>query len=64
MLDSNAVTRQSAAGVIIVHDGYDWKDRPSFAIHISDGSDIQAGSAYTLEYLAVAVALRLQGEGI
>jgi hypothetical protein len=32
-----------------------------FALHIGHGADIHADSAYTMEYLALAMAVRVQG---
>ena len=61
VFDRNAVTKKSAAGMAIVHDGPDWQDRPIFALHIGHGADIRADSAYTMEFLALAMAMRVQG---
>jgi hypothetical protein len=61
VFDKNAVTKKSAAGMVIVHDGPDWRDRPMFALHIGHGADIHADSAHTMEYLAFAMAMRVQG---
>ena len=61
VFDTDAVTRTAAAGIAIVHDGPDWKQRPMYAIHIDHGADIGARSAYTMEYLALAMAMRVQG---
>jgi len=59
VFDSDAVTRTASAGVAIIHDGPDWRSKPIYAIHIAHGDDIGARSAYTMEYLALAIALRL-----
>ena len=61
VFDKDAITKKSAAGLAIVHDGPDWQDRPIYALHIRHGADIGASSAYTMEYLALAVAMRIQG---
>ena len=52
VFDSDAVTKKSAAGMAIIHDGPDWRDRPIYAMHVPFGDDIGARSAYTMEYLA------------
>jgi hypothetical protein len=45
-----------------MHAGEDWKLKPIFTIGIRDGENIQASSAFTMEYLALAGALMLQSE--
>ena len=47
-----------------MHNGPDWRDYPTFAIHIKDGDKIQARSAYSMEFIALAAALRLQELGV
>ena len=53
-------TTVANGSIVIMHAGDDWKQRPIFAIGIRHGSDIQATSAFTMEYLALAGALLLQ----
>lgn len=48
--EETAVRKQAQAGVVIVHDGPDWKDRSMITMHIRDGEDIGARSAYTTKY--------------
>jgi Ulp1 family protease len=60
VFDSDAITKTAAAGIAIIHDGPDWRDRPIYAIHVDHGADIGVRSAYTMEYLALAIAMRLQ----
>ena len=51
---------QGSAGLVILVDSPDWRQLPSYAIHINDGQLIGATSAYTMELLAISLALRLQ----
>ena len=60
VFDTTAVRRHAAASVVIVHDGADWKDRPALSIRITDGDMIDTRSAYTMEYLALALATQIQ----
>ena len=54
--------------MVIVHDGADWKERPALSLRITDGDMINTRSAYTMEYLALALATQIQrhikGSGI
>ena len=61
VFDRNAVIKKSAAGLAIIHDRPNWRDRPIFALHFEQGADIRAVSAYTMEYLALAMAMCVQG---
>ena len=60
VFDTEAVHRKSAAGLVIIHDGPDWKERPIHALYIGRGADVEAPSAFTMEYLALAAAMRMQ----
>ena len=60
IFEETAVRKQAQAGVVIVHDGPDWKERPMFTMHISAGEDIGACSAHTMKYIALAVTMELQ----
>ena len=60
VFDTEAVHRKSAAGVVIIHDGADWRERPIHALYIGRGADADAPSAFTMEYLALAAAMRMQ----
>ena len=62
--DPETIIKDSAGGVVIVHDGLDWRDRAIYALHIGDGAGIGADSAYTMEYLAVAIAMRMRNTEI
>ena len=53
VFDPTAVRRQAAASVVIVRDGADLKDRPAISTRITR-------SAYTMEYLALALASQVQ----
>ena len=64
IFDDAHKTISATAGLIIMHDGPDWRDFPTCAIHIKDGDKIQARSAYSMEFIALAAALRLQELGI
>ena len=55
---------QASAGLVIMHNGPDWRDYPQLVLHLQNGSGIDAKSAYTMEYLALAAALRLQEHGL
>jgi len=60
VFEDEAVRKVARAGIVILHDGPEWKTRPIFALHIKEGEEIGARSAYTMEYLAIAAAQRLQ----
>ena len=62
VFDTDAVTKTASAGIAIVHDGEDWQDRPIYAIHVDHGADVGTRSAYTMEYLALAMAMRMQSD--
>ena len=53
-------TSESSASIVEVDNSHSWKQRPIFIVHITDGHTIQATSAYTMEFLALAAALKLQ----
>ena len=52
--------RHASASVIIKDTSMDWKQKDVHIIHIKNGDHIQATSAYTMEFLALAVAMKLQ----
>jgi len=52
----------AGGGIVIIHEGLDWQARPIFALGITDGEQVGAQSAFTMEYLAIAGAIRLQQE--
>ena len=54
----------ASAGLVIMHDGPDWRRFPQLVLHLKDGASIDTRSAYTMEYIALAAALRLQEHGI
>jgi hypothetical protein len=54
----NGDNTTASAAIIIKDDTADWKDKPVLAVHINDGTDIGAASAFTMEYLALAGALQ------
>ena len=60
VFDSMAVARKSGASLVIIHDGPDWKTRPIYAMRIKDRDLIDTRSAYTMEFLALVAALRIQ----
>jgi hypothetical protein len=62
VFEEEAVRKAARAGIVILHDGPEWKTRPIFALHIKEGEEIGARSAYTMEYLAIAAAHRLQND--
>ena len=68
IFDTNAVRHHASASVVIVHDGPDWTERPALCLRITDGDMINTRSAYTMEYLALALATQIQqhtkGSGI
>ena len=51
---------KASASIVITSGTRDWKRHTVYVIHISDGHTIQAGSAYTMEFIALAAALKLQ----
>ena len=54
-------TESTASASIIIKDStVDWMIKPVYIIHIEDGEELQATSAYTMEFLALAAALKLQ----
>ena len=55
-----AVKRHAAVSVVILHDGDDWETRPAFAMHITNGDMIGTRSAHTMDYLALALATKIQ----
>ena len=60
VFDRTAVTRVASGSIVIMHAGDDWKERPIFTLGIRQGQDIQASSAFTMEYLALTGALLIQ----
>jgi len=52
--------RQASASIIIKDTSIDWKQKDVYIIHINNGEHIQATSAYTMEFLALAAAMKLQ----
>ena len=60
VFDATAIRRHAAASVVIVHDGTDWMEKPALSIRITDGELIDTRSAYTMEYLALALAAQVQ----
>ena len=64
VFEPDAVTKTAAAGIAIIHDGPDWRDRPIYAMHVDHGDDIGVRSAYTMEYLALAIAMRIQSQSV
>ena len=55
-----SVRVDTGASVIILHDGPDWRDREMLALHIKNGEEMEAKSAFTMEFIALAAALRMQ----
>ena len=55
--------RRSSASIILKDDTLTWKNKTVFVLHINDGNSIQAESAYTMEYIALAAAMKLQSMG-
>ena len=55
--------RRSSASIILKDDTPTWKNKTVFVLHINDGNSIQPESAYTMEYLALAAAMKLQSMG-
>ena len=47
-----------------MHDGPDWRNFPQLVLHLHDGASIDTRAAYTMEYIALAAAFRLQEHGI
>ena len=56
--------RHSSASVILKDCTDQWKRKPVLILHISNGAGINAPSAYTMEYIALAAAMKLQSRGI
>ena len=48
------------ASVVIVHDGEDGKKRLALSLRITEGEKINTRSAYTMKYLALALATQIQ----
>ena len=55
--------RHSSASIILKDDSPNWKSKTVHIVHINDGNSIQAESAYTMEYIALAAAMKLQSMG-
>ena len=60
VFESTAVKQHAALSVVILHHGEDWDTRPAFAMHMTDGDMLGTRSAYTMEYLALALATKIQ----
>ena len=60
---SQHTCRRSAASIILKDDSSNWKRKPIYVLHIKDGNGIHAESAYTMEYIALAAAMKLQSMG-
>ena len=53
----------SSASIILKDESPQWKTHPVYIIHIHDGAALQAQSAYTMEFVALAAALKIQQSG-
>ncbi len=60
MFNPGLTKTKASASIVITSGTRDWKRHTVYIIHISDGHTIQAGSAYTMEFIALAAALKLQ----
>ena len=55
--------RHCSASIILKDDSPNWKSKMVHVLHIKDGSQLQAESAYTMEYIVLAAAMKLQSLG-
>ena len=57
ILHPRGIIREAAAAVIIKDNSNNWKNKPVFVIHVADGTDIGPQSAFSMEYIALAMAM-------
>jgi hypothetical protein len=55
--------REATAAVIIKDNSIHWQYKPVFVVHVSDGADIGTQSAFSMEYIALAMAMTM-AEGV
>ena len=60
VFESSAFKKLAAAIVVILYNRQDSETRPAFAIHIMDRDMIMTRSAYTMKYLSLVLATRIQ----
>ena len=63
ILHPRDTVREAAAAIIIKDTSTSWKNKPVFVVHVADGSDIGTQSAFSMEYIALAMAMTT-AEGI
>jgi len=57
ILHPRVTVRDSAAAMIIKDNSISWKNKPVFAVHMAEGADVGTQSAFSMEYLALAMAM-------
>jgi hypothetical protein len=57
------MVREATAAVIIKDNSIHWQQKPVFVVHVSDGADIGTQSAFSMEYIALAMAMTM-AEGV
>ena len=64
VFNTDKLTKISAGSMVIMHEGPDWRNFPTIVVEFDDGQAIGAGSAYSMEFLALTAALQLQEHGL
>ena len=57
ILHPRDTVREAAAAIIIKDNSPTWSNKPVFAVYITDGADVGTQSAFSMEYLAFAMAM-------
>ena len=57
ILHPRDTVREAAAAMIIKDTSSSWRNKPVFAVHMTDGADIGTESAFSMEYLSLAMAM-------
>ena len=57
ILHPRDTVREAAAAMIIKDNSTSWRNKPVFAVHMADGADIGTESAFSMEYLSLAMAM-------
>ena len=57
ILQPSSAIVTAAAAVVIKDNSPDWKTKPIYVVRVTDGDGIGAASAYTMEFLSLAMAM-------
>jgi hypothetical protein len=63
ILHPRDTVRDATAAIIIKDNSTHWKAKPVFVVHVADGADIGTQSAFSMEYIALAMAMTI-AEGV